>query len=52
MEYSEKIVRFDIWCPKCKHRNKAENEEPCYDCLQEPVNIDSQKPIKWEDRTK
>ena len=49
-EYAEKIVRFDIWCPKCKHRNKAENEAPCYDCLEEPVNIDSQKPIHWEER--
>ena len=50
MEYHEKIVAFDIWCPKCKHRNKDENQEPCDDCLAEPINIDSQKPVHWEER--
>lgn len=30
MGYSEKIVAFDIWCQKCKHRSKDKNQEPIY----------------------
>lgn len=50
MENREKIVAFDIWCPKCKHREKKEEQEPCCDCLDEPMNIDSHKPVYWEER--
>ena len=50
MEQKEKIVAFDIWCPKCKHRDKSESQDPCYDCLAEPINTDSRKPVKWEER--
>lgn len=50
MDSKEKIVAFDIWCPKCKHRDKKENQQPCDDCLAEPVNVDSHKPVNWEKR--
>lgn len=50
MDSKEKIVAFDIWCPKCKHRDKKEHQQPCDDCLSEPVNVDSQKPVNWEER--
>lgn len=44
-------VDFYKWCPFCKHRDKTEQDEPCYDCLEEPVNVDSRKPVLWEERT-
>lgn len=50
---SEKIVRFDIWCPICKHFDKLEEEIPCCECLNEPGNIDTHKPVKFaEDLTR
>lgn len=50
MQNHLKEVMFEIWCPKCKHRSKLEVEEPCDECLDWPVNEDSTKPIKWEER--
>ena len=44
-----KIVEFDEWCKKCKHYEKPESEDPCWDCLCDPVNSASHKPTKWEE---
>lgn len=44
-----KIVDYDIWCEKCKHKDLKETEDPCDRCLQEPVNDDSRKPTEWEE---
>lgn len=51
--YENKEVRFDIYCRKCIHFDKLEGEDPCFDCLDEPVNVYSRKPIRFvEDETK
>lgn len=49
MESNYKIVEF-TWCDECKYKNQAENQDPCYDCLQEPVNIDSRRPVYFESK--
>lgn len=46
-----KIVEFYKWCEKCKYYDKKESEDPCWDCLCDPVNVASHKPTKWEERT-
>ena len=46
---NEKIVEFNMWCPKCKHSEKSESEDPCFTCLENPVNLGSRKPIKYEE---
>ena len=43
-----KEVRFDQWCPYCIHKDKAESEDPCWDCLERGWNVDSRRPIFWE----
>lgn len=43
-----KEVNFNRWCRRCKHRRLPENEEPCEECLTNPVNYDSHKPVKFE----
>lgn len=43
-----KFVNFDEYCESCKHFNKAETDEPCNECLTEPVNQHSHKPTKYE----
>lgn len=45
-----KEVRFDIYCRTCKHWEKEESEDPCWDCLDQGWNENSQKPIKWEEK--
>ena len=50
MEYHLREVMFDIWCPKCEHRNVLETEDPCNECLNYPANEDSTKPVKFKER--
>ena len=52
MEYDYKIVRFDLYCNKCKYYKLNQDEEPCNECLTNPVSLHSQKPIKFEENDK
>lgn len=45
-----KEVRFDLYCETCEYFNKSGVEEPCYSCLDEPCNLYSQKPVKYEEK--
>ena len=45
-----KEVRFDEYCKICKHFEKSEAEDPCYDCLNQGWNTDSHKPIMFEEK--
>lgn len=45
-----KEVRFDIYCPKCINWEKREDENPCWDCLNDGWNDDSHKPINYKER--
>lgn len=47
-EYKE--VYFNEYCKTCKHEKLKENERPCDECLDETVNLDSHKPVKWEEK--
>lgn len=50
MEIITKEVDFKTYCAKCKHKDKKEDDTPCDECLEEPVNIHSHKPIKFEEK--
>lgn len=43
------IVDYETWCPKCKFFERDEVMEPCHNCLQNPVNEDSRKPVEWKE---
>lgn len=45
-----KEVYYDQYCKTCKHFNKKEVEDPCDDCLNEPVNVYSHKPVYWKEK--
>lgn len=51
MEDLCKEVYFDHYCETCKHEKLAEDQEPCNECLNEPVNTYSHKPVKWEEKS-
>lgn len=49
-------VYFHEYCKSCKHKKTKETKDPCNECLSEPINLHSHKPINYEeaknDRTK
>lgn len=45
----EKEVRFDLYCSICKHAKLGEQDDPCFECLQHPSNIDSHKPVNFKE---
>lgn len=53
-EFNEgyKEVLYGEYCPKCQHEKLKESEDPCYDCLTEAVNLNSHKPVKYEEKIK
>lgn len=51
MEDHEIIVHFDQYCKTCRHERLGENESPCDECLEHPVNINSNRPVHYEKRT-
>lgn len=50
MEDSYKEVYFNEYCKTCEHSKCAEHEDPCYECLHEPVNLYSHKPVKYKEK--
>ena len=45
-------VNFNTYCDLCKNKDVPETEEPCNECLSEPTNLYSTKPINFEERDK
>lgn len=44
-----KEVYFDKYCETCKHKDEDVTEDSvCEDCLSNPVNAASHKPVRWE----
>lgn len=43
-----KFVDFATWCSKCLHSTKNETCDPCNECMSEPVNEYSHKPVLFE----
>lgn len=48
MDGDYKEVYFDKYCKSCKHTKKKDHEEPCDECLDTPINLNSHKPVNWE----
>lgn len=47
----EKEVYFDQYCKSCKYHGLEESKDPCNDCLAEPSNTNSHKPMNYEAKT-
>lgn len=46
---ANKFVQFDQYCTTCKYCELPESEDPCNECLTEPVNLYSHKPVYWKE---
>jgi len=44
------FVDFEKYCKKCRNKDKAENENPCDECLDISVRSQSRKPQYYEER--
>ena len=51
MEITEKFVDF-TYCKTCKHEECKDYLDPCYDCLNNPVNTHSVRPLRYEEDEK
>ena len=47
-----KEVYFDRYCSTCKYQGLLGTDDPCDECLAEPVNLYSHKPVKYEEASK
>lgn len=45
---SEKEVYFNQYCYRCMYANYPETADPCDECLAQPVNEDSHKPLYFK----
>lgn len=50
MVSSEKEVYFHEYCQKCEHLEVDESEDPCDECLTNPVNEYSHKPVNFKEK--
>lgn len=52
MEWNDgmKEVYFHQYCKTCEHVGVPEEQDPCYECLAEPVNQYSHKPVNYEEK--
>lgn len=50
MDESYKEVYYDQYCHNCTYFSKPEDEDPCNECLYEPVNVYSHKPVKYAEK--
>ena len=47
-----KEVYFDQYCSRCLFEKKPEDEDPCNECLYNPGNEDSHKPVNFKKKPK
>lgn len=45
-----KIVDFKKYCETCKYKELKESESICDECLSNPLNLYSEKPINWVEK--
>ena len=43
-----KEVYYDEYCKTCKHKSVEEHDEPCNECLNESLNWNTHRPVKYE----
>lgn len=46
MEIIDKIVDFTM-CKTCKYEDTADYLDPCHECLNNPTNVNSRRPINY-----
>ena len=50
MDNIEKEVYFYKYCKTCKYSELKGDEEPCNECLENPTNTYSHKPVNYKEK--
>lgn len=50
IDNSEKEVYFYEYCKTCKYSELKGDEEPCNECLENPTNTYSHKPVNYKEK--
>lgn len=45
---NSKEVYYFIYCSTCKHAHVHPDEDPCNDCLDQPLNENSHRPVRYD----
>lgn len=45
---SQKEVNFKAWCPHCSYYKLEEVKSPCNECLNQPWNLNSTRPVNFD----
>ena len=48
----DKIVNFHEYCAECVYFDKEEKDDPCFECLENPVNEFSHRPVYFKEKEK
>lgn len=48
---NNKEVNFRFYCPLCQYEAVDDGDLPCSDCLDTPVRVGTEKPIKFVVKT-
>ena len=48
VNYPFKEVYFDQYCETCEYEKTKDVADPCNECLGDPINLHSHKPVKWK----
>ena len=48
MQFEYKEVDFKKYCETCEHKDVNEVKDPCHECLSNPANSHSKKPINYK----
>lgn len=51
MQYDYKEVYFHEYCKTCRYQSVDDAKDPCNECLSEPANLNSHKPVGWEENS-
>ena len=47
-----KEVYYHEYCKKCRHEKVSDTETPCDECLNESLNWNTHRPVKYEEKEK
>lgn len=50
MDNEYKEVYFDKYCKTCRYSKVKDKDEPCNECLDNPINLNSHRPVNWEEK--
>ena len=48
MDDEYRMVYFDKYCSTCEYSKNKETDSPCDECLDEPTNLYSEKPVYYK----